>query len=206
MVAFVFERGRVVTMREVHRGEVWAVRPMRIVRDDEDGVVLWMPVGTPWWKPVTLDGGPWRVPEAPWRLVEDVWHTFDLLHVIEADGDSYAPYAIWHGWRDGVFSGWYVNLQSPLQRTPDGFDYLDHALDLVLAPDVTHRWKDEDELEAYVARGVLSKAEADDVRSAGAGVLARAQRREAPFDGTWRGFRPDPSWVLPERPEVHHLD
>jgi hypothetical protein len=194
----VFAAGQVVQMREVHNGELWAQRPMRVVKDDETGVHLWLPVGTRWRKPVTLDGSPWRFPVPPWKIVDDVWKRIDILHVIEIHNGQYRPYAIWHIWNRNYFVGWYINMQSPLQRVADGFEYLDHALDLVIKPDLSYRWKDEDELEAYVERGVLSRAEAAEVRANAELVLERAMRRNPPFDGSLRRFRSDPSWPLPE--------
>lgn len=198
-----FPPGAIVQMREVHRGETWALRPMTVVRDDAQLLALWLPVGTPWWKPVTLDGGPWRFPVPPWKLIEDTWQRIDVLQLIERLPDgTYAPYAIWHTWNRGFFIGWYVNLQSPLVRVADGFEYLDHALDLVIKPDGSFRWKDEDELEAYVERGVLTADDAAAVRRNGEHVLERVQRREPPFDQSWRRFRPDPAWTIPPRPSL----
>lgn len=193
-------------LREVHAGQTWALRPMRVVRDDDDLLAVWMPVGTPWWKPVGVHGGPWRVPIPPWRLEPDVWRRLDVLQVIERDADGYAPFAIWHTWSRGYFVGWYVNLQSRLRRVADGFEYLDHALDLVIAADGSHRWKDEDELAEYVAHGILTADEVEQVRAHGERVLARAQRRDPPFEGTWRGFRADPDWTLPPLPDLDRPD
>ena len=46
------------------------------------------------------------------------------------------------------FLGWYVNLQSPLRRSPLGFDMTDWALDVWVEPDGRWQWKDEDDFAA----------------------------------------------------------
>ena len=95
---------------------------------------------------------------------------------------------------------WYVNLQAPLVRTSRGFDTSDKALDVVIAPNGEHRWKDEDHLERAVDVGWISAADARRVRSEGERVIERAARREYPFDGELISWRPDPAWPIPELP------
>ncbi len=48
-----------------------------------------------------------------------------------------------------------MNFEQPLRRTPVGFDTFDEKLDLIVMPDGTYRWKDEDELEQAAALGLL---------------------------------------------------
>ena len=52
-----------------------------------------------------------------------------------------------HGCRRAEHWGWYVNLQLPFRRTELGFETMDLVLDLIVDPDGSWRWKeDEDEL------------------------------------------------------------
>ena len=96
-------------------------------------------------------------------------------------------------WRDGAFAYWYVNFEQPLRRTPVGFDTFDEKLDLIVQPDGSYGWKDEDELEQAAALGLLD---------AGA-VRAEAKRvlDEWPFPTGWEDWRPDPSWPIPQLPD-----
>ena len=96
-------------------------------------------------------------------------------------------------WRDGAFAHWYVNFEQPLRRSPVGFDTFDEKLDLIVQPDGSYRWKDEDELEQAAALGLL---DAGAVRAEAARVL-----EEWPFPTGWEDWRPDPSWPIPQLPD-----
>jgi protein associated with RNAse G/E len=50
----------------------------------------------------------------------------------------------------GRHLGWYVNLQCPYRRTPLGIEAMDLMLDIVVEPDMTWRWKDDDEFDEIV--------------------------------------------------------
>ena len=54
------------------------------------------------------------------------------------------------------------------------------------------QWKDEDELEASIAAGRTTPAEAAAIRAEGERVM-----RERPWPTGWEDFEPDPSWPLP---------
>jgi hypothetical protein len=77
---------------------------------------------------------------------------------------------------------------------------MDLMLDLVVEVDRSWWWKDEDELEMFVARGVFDRSLADLVREEGLRVARRAERNEPPFSDLWPEWRPDPSWRIPELP------
>jgi predicted RNA-binding protein associated with RNAse of E/G family len=89
-----------------------------------------------------------------------------------------------------------VNLQRPFRRTELGFETMDLVLDLIVDPDGSWRWKDEDELATWVARGVFEPELAERIRAEGESVLARA-----PWPTGWEKWRPDPAWELPELPD-----
>ena len=80
--------------------------------------------------------------------------------------------------------------------------YLDQMLDIVVASDLSEwTWKDEDELEATVARGILSTEEADVIRAEGERVIEALNARRPPFDEPWDQWRPDPSWPAATLPQ-----
>jgi hypothetical protein len=94
-----------------------------------------------------------------------------------------------------------VNLQSPLVSTAIGFDTVEHVLDVVIAADRSSwRWKDEDELDEAVARGIFSAADVSTFRAWGERAVAHVVDRRPPFDRDWSGWRPDPSWTEPVLP------
>lgn len=187
-----FEPGRTLITREVWRGEIWAVRPMRCVRDD-GYLALWFPRGTPWLHPSQVGGGRVRVPVEPWELQEATWHLNDNLILIR-EGEAHAVHLFFD--TRGAQLGWYVNLQDPIRRNEIGFDYMDHALDLIAPPDAARaEWKDEDDFLEYAS--LVGPERAAAVRAEGERVLARMHAGAWPFDGSLDGFTPDPSWGTP---------
>jgi predicted RNA-binding protein associated with RNAse of E/G family len=99
------------------------------------------------------------------------WHTNRVVWLMPFN----AAHAIGHFWSDASdeFVGYYINLQAPLRRTPIGYDSFDHVLDIVVAPDGSWRWKDEDEFEEAIQLGLFTPDEAADIRAEGERVIAR---------------------------------
>ena len=199
--------GETVVVQEVWRGQVWAARPMRVVRDEGDFVALWFPRGTCWKAPTTPPEFP-QVEDRGTRLAECAARGEWVFRDAEWDVDTLCLiresewHAVWVSWLpDGSHWGWYVNLQEPLRRTELGFETMDLVLDVIVDPDRTWRWKDEDELQTFVERGVVDAAMAEHVREEGLRVAARAERNEPPFSEPWPEWRPDPSWDTPDLPE-----
>lgn len=106
------------------------------------------------------------------------------------------------------FLGWYVNLQEPAVRTPLGFDTRDLWLDMLVAPDRSWRWKDEDEVERVVKTGVVKAETMDEARAEGLRVAESIANGAPPFVESWRTWRPNPDWRLPSLPErgLYELD
>ena len=156
--------------------------------------------GMRWKSAVDADGKFLRLPDDDWRLADRVSEPRWSLS-FAWPGEAYAAIANWHAGTN-EFIGWYINLQTPLRRSPVGFDYTDHTLDVVVAPDLASwNWKDEEELELAVTRGLFTPEEADRFRADGEGALERIRARAEPFDRDWSGWMPDPRWPFPELPE-----
>ncbi len=105
----------------------------------------------------------------------------------------------------GIRRGWegltHVNLEDPLRPSPAGFDTTDLILDAVVEPHGSAwRWKDEDELREAVRRGLFDRDDVEALYEAGRRGVAHVIERRPPFDRDWEGWRPDPSWPLPELP------
>jgi hypothetical protein len=201
-----FAVGEVVVVQEVWRGRVWGARPMRVVRDEADRVALWFPRGTRWMAPIDDPAREWdgdrgeRLAECAatgrWTHRELAWDVDTLVLVRRDDW-----YAIGVSWLPGhEHWGWYVNLQRPLRRSAIGFETMDLALDVIIDADRSWRWKDEDELETFVARGVFEPDLPQRLRAEALGVVSRLERNEPPFSEPWPEWRPDPSWERPVLP------
>jgi predicted RNA-binding protein associated with RNAse of E/G family len=101
----------------------------------------------------------------------------------------------------GEHVGWYINLQKPFHRTPRGIKTMDLMLDVLVDRDRVWRWKDTDDFELLVERQLLDAGIAAEVRRRAAGVIARAEQGEFPFDSTWTNWRPENAWPTPRLPD-----
>lgn len=195
-----FRPGDAIVVRGVdpHQGIV-SVLTARVVRDD-DLVAYWLPIGAPSIKPELIEhtpGTPRRWVEGNWFLAPAVWTWAELL-VLVRPGDERATWVRWSS--DRTFQGWAVNMQSELTRTRLGFDLWDHQLDILVEPDRTWRWKDEDELELAVELGRMTREQAGRVRAVGQQAVHDIETDAWPYHAGYETWMPDPSWTLPTMP------
>ena len=197
--------GRQILHRDVGAGKVVFARSMTVVHDRDDEVALYqacggpvMVVDTAWAVDVMTREGLGGLANAEWPYLSRTWTDTNVL-MLTVPGAWHSVWLMWEA-QTWEFRCWYVNLQTPLTRTARGFDTSDKALDVVIAPNGDHRWKDEDHLERAVDVGWISAADAQRVRSEGERVIERAARGEYPFDGELISWRPDPAWPIPELP------
>ena len=200
-----FAPGREVLYRNVDGPRLASVRPCRVISDDDRGLLLWLARGSAVIVEEATDGRGIRdMPFAEWiglsyRPVPATWAGPGLLKFIPPDAD----HSVWF-FRDdrGHFTGWYVNLEEHAVRWDDGdlagVDVVDQDLDVVVAPDRTWRWKDEDEFAERLALPEHYWVPfPDEVWAEGRRVIKKIEAGDFPFDGTWTDFRPDPSWPVP---------
>jgi hypothetical protein len=193
-----WQRGDVIVLREMWGDRIWSARPLIVVDDRPEYRALYAPNPLRYRIPVDDDDVELRLPKNDWRLAETTWTRHRVLS-FGFDG-GYAVLLSW-GAAD-EFGGYYVNLEDPLRPTPLGFDTTDNLLDVLIDPDRSSwRWKDEDELEEAIARGLFTGVQAEGFRRAGERGLRHVLDREAPFDRDWEDWRPDPSWPEPRLPD-----
>lgn len=175
------------------------VKPMTVVEDSAERLALFLAAGT-----ATLMSKP-RDPAQPkpwgpgqWDLVESAWSRWNTLF-LHAPGEWRATWVMWSPrWE---FLGWYVNLQEPLWRTCWGFDIRDLQLDILVAPDRSWRWKDEDDFARSIECGLISAANAQATRASGMEAIAGVEAGAPPFDDSVKDWRPDPRRTMPALPE-----
>lgn len=102
--------------------------------------------------------------------------------------------------RLGVFRGWYVNLEAVQERNDTESITEDHILDLIVTPDRSVVWKDEDELKAAVLGRHFTDEEAGQIRADGRSAASVVAAWGSPFCDGWESWRPDPSWPIPAMP------
>jgi hypothetical protein len=190
-----FQPGQVVTRRYLRGPWVTWVQPMRVISDDEHGLLLWHSVGSDIARLVDADGNtPHDVAVDRLRdpkLTLQSWTDYDILVLMRPD----AAHAVWWCFRQGAFAAWYVNLESPYVRRPDGVDTTDHVLDIVVTPDRQWEWKDADEFDEHIGNPLyFDGATAGTIRAEGHRLIKLIEGGEFPFVGTHTGFRPGPDW------------
>jgi predicted RNA-binding protein associated with RNAse of E/G family len=110
-------------------------------------------------------------------------------------------WSVWLFWdEEGRFSCWYVNLELPHRRGQQSTWTGDHELDLVIEPDGTVSVKDADDLEAAVAAGLFTPAEAEQIHRNAKLAAESFERGDWPFAREWIEWRPEDGWGLPELP------
>jgi hypothetical protein len=175
--------GDVVEVRSTYRGLVRWAFPHRVVADDGELFVLYLAPGTDGvWMGRNPDGSylePWVRGDPP---QPHVWRENHLLSLTR-HGDAHSLWLFWdEAWE---FRCWYVQLQAPMIETSEGLETTDHALDVLVEPDGTWRWKDEDDFAEAQARGVFTPEEAAAVRAEGERVIAAR-----PWPTGWEDWRP----------------
>lgn len=166
------------------------IETARVIRDDERGLVVWIPSGSARLESVPADGrGSRDVPLAerftvPWVIRESSWRGEGIVRVAPTG----MPWSVWF-FRDadGSPAGAYVNLELPHRRAagePASIFTRDLVLDVWVDaghPGAEDIWlKDADELEAAVVQGRFTAAQADAVRA-----LADHACRLFVADGSW---------------------
>ncbi|MGI8483790.1 MAG: DUF402 domain-containing protein [Thermomicrobiales bacterium] len=200
-----WQAGDQIAVRSRVFGTWGIVAPMTVMWDDDIALVVFGSVGAPI-KRLRLAGGnalprvirPQDLARLRMCLVDDVWTGTNRLFIFPPER-AYCVHAIWSE-PDWEFKGWYVNLQTPLERFHAGIESEDLFLDIVVNPDRSWRWKDEDELAEAVLVGRLNAYQANDIRVEGERVAAMIDAGEWPFTSDVAKWRPDPEWSIPELP------
>ncbi len=165
----------------MHRGRPRWGFPTTVVDDDGQRLALYLAPGAHgYWIP--REGGYLERWAAGGEPDPHEWQWHHVLWLIRR-GEAHMLGLFWdESW---AFKAWYVNLQIPITEH-DGFvDSMDQALDIVVEPDGTWQWKDEDDLAECVALGILTAGEAAEVRAEGERVIAAR-----PWPTGWEEWRP----------------
>lgn len=185
--------GDAIVVRHVRAETVVHADAALVVQDRPERLIVYTPLGGD----MRRSGIDWATGERdgphPQRR-----HTTDALTFL-TPGVAHAVTAMFHG-GGGPFICWYVDLQEPFRRVPDGVVTCDQQLDIVIGPDRRWRWKDEDHLARIVELGWVTAAEAQAIRREGESVIATLGRGEPPFGEDWPNWRADPAWGVPELP------
>jgi hypothetical protein len=188
-------------MRDDLLARVWVGH---VAAHDERGLWMWIAAGSPYLDIGAADGRRFRaVPFAEWGRTDKALRSYtwtgDRL-MFHPPGEAYS---VWFRFTGARFDSWYVNLEEPTVVWDDGHlagvDTVDQDLDIVVEPDRTWRWKDEEEFAAHLAEpDVYWVHDEAAVRAEGDRVVKLIEDGSFPFDGSGTDYRPDASWPVPD--------
>ena len=210
MSADPFAVGSTVVQRHVLGGRVMSAYPCRVLADDADAMRLahWPGVRcevSSEWATFFATGRQQdralalaALGRRDWELVPWTWNSTVLVYEL-VDGRWFSVNRF-HDPAAGALLSWYVNFQRPFVRVDRGIDTLDLLVDLVVGPDLSWRWKDEDEYAHGRRLGLVTDAEHRQVEAAREQAVAMIETRQAPFRLDPEPWLPSPAWSDPELP------
>ena len=204
-----WEPGDTVALRGIYNRRVSYMQSAVVVRDSSEEVALPILPGAGCCAPEGyINGkhgaaGRWdrwgEYLKGDWKMQSYLWHTNRLLILLQPE-KYYASYYFWRA-NDNEFLCYYVNFQLPFHRSRFGFDTFDLELDIVIEPTYEWHWKDFDDYQRGIERGILSKEWVQEIDASQPEVFEKLKKRQYPFDGAWLDWMPEPNWSPPTLPE-----
>lgn len=195
--------------------------PHIVVADTDDLLALWMPAGTPT-QLLDLarpDSAPipsvWRrdrlrlmFPGTSYAIALD-WTPDPDREWVEKPRPLYAEQPEpanyftqrsrpFEGTPPHTFIGWTVDLEAPFVRTSIGVDSTDGALDVLVTPDYSWRWKNEEHMPTLVDLGIYREQDVEAFREAGRDAIQLIESRQFPFDGSYLDWIAPAEWTIPQ--------
>ena len=200
-----WQPGDVIAWRGIYRQRVWHVQPTIVVKDSPKEIVLTLLPGTECIAPEGYlqgkqsDKRRWNFKDKYWEWETYDWRINRLLILLEPD-KFYSTMYFWNHVTN-EFLCYYINFQVPYERGIRSVDTLDLDLDLIINPDFSFAWKDEDDYLKAIGHEIISPEWVKSIEGAKHDVFDRLDRRQYPFDGAWLNWMPDPNWTPPKLPK-----
>ena len=201
--------GTAVALRGIAHDKVWIAHAVRVIEDTADHLAVYLQPGAQCKIPRGLigrkysgsanSGSRWDEQDGgAWTLVD--WRWQQRSAVILMQPNQYFAVFCFRSAAADVFESWYVNFQSPFSRSATTIDTLDLEIDLVVNPDLSWYWKDEEEFQAGVQRGSITAEQAQQVAAAREEILGLLGTNSSLFSPRWTKWHPDPPWDAPSLP------
>ena len=200
-------RGATIVQENYYAGHLITVYPVTVVSDEPDLLVLYTAAGS-----TRVDG---TMRDRPSMALGDRMSVYldpdpqpleeraVRAHVLTMNTPD-ANSSVWLFWSPGWdFLRWYVNLQSPYERTSRGIAIGqpplpgDLLLDITVDADLSWSWKDSDEFDAACEAGLLSADDRQLALDEASRMIERIEARASPFDEPWPAWRPDAAGPTP---------
>lgn len=200
-----WQPGNVIAWRGILRGRIWHVQPTIIVKDSPPEIVMALLPGTECMADENYPKGKqnskpkWMFKDKDWNLAKYTWRTNRVLLIFEPE-KFYSTILFWNH-ASHEFLCYYINFQLPFQRGDNTVDTLDLDLDLIINPDFSFEWKDEEDYQKAIDHGVVSSDWSQAINDAKLEIFDKLEKRRYPFDGSWLDWMPDVNWTPPKLPE-----
>ncbi|WP_169792252.1 DUF402 domain-containing protein [Pseudohongiella spirulinae] len=109
-------------------------------------------------------------------------------------------HSVWLFWDNDYkrrLNRFFINVEEPFRRSEIGFDTQDLTLDLIVQPDLTWSWRDEDEMQNHVREGFFTENLAMAARSECLSVVEEFSLASHPALSGWAEWTPHPDWDIP---------
>jgi len=199
-----WQPGDVIVWRGIYRRRIWHAQTVIVVKDSPNEMVLALLPGTECIAPEGYlqgkqsDKRRWNYKDKYWELEKYDWRTNRLLILLEPD-KFYSTMYFWDH-ASNEFLCYYMNFQLPFRRSASGIDTLDLDLDLIINPDFSFEWKDEEDYQKAIGHEIISPEWVQGIETAKGNVLEKLKKRQYPYDGSWLDWLPDPIWSPPKLP------
>jgi hypothetical protein len=194
-----FPSGQTILFREMWQGRPLSLRPEIVVQDTPELMAFYLPEGTVYKRARSLSTG--APATAKDRFKQNViprkeqWLGGCRLR-LSIPGACYSVLLFWNT-AEWKLQRWYINMETPLQRSDFGFEYDDLLLDIVGVPDFSKwYWKDEEDLKEAVKTGFITREKAALLYKEGENAANWIQSGNSPFN-CWENWQPDPVWKTP---------
>ena len=196
--------GDTIVIRGIFNNHVCHAQSVIVVQDTPEEIALALLPGA---ECVDLEGylkgkkngkRRWDFKDKPFKLEKYIWHTNRLLLLIEPK----KYYSTIYFWQDdsNEFMCYYINFQSPFQRSHSGFDTLDLELDIIINPDYSWKIKDLDDYQKGIECGTILHEWTQEIEVAKDEVFDRIANRHYPLNNSWSNWKPAPNWSAPKLP------
>jgi hypothetical protein len=193
-----FAHGSIVDLRYVLTdGRIEMCWPCRVVQDSDAFVALFIAAGSRYKANPKRTAAQKRADAGPALTVSEFLWRADTLRLMIPG----RPHSVWLFWttnQDGrKLNKLFVNMEEPFRRTPLGFDTQDHTLDIVMQPDLSWTWRDEEELRNHIQEGFFTADLAQAARDEGLRVVDEIRRGAHPCTNGWADWAPEKGWSIP---------
>lgn len=199
-----YQPGEQTLYQGVYEKRIWYAQSMLVVKDTAEETVLAVYPGMECAAPQGYING-----RQTWNRWQDYltnhrdlqlydWHTNRFL-VLLYPQKYYSINLMWNH-AENQFLCYYINYQLPFQRTEKGFQTLDLEIDLVINPDYSWHWKDEEDYKEGIKHNIIRAEWVKEIESAQQEIFEKLNQTQYPLDKYWLDWTPNPEWTLPRLP------